>query len=1331
MNKIFNLELTKEHPIIKNHRIQGQFIFPGLAYIDMLYKLAEEGINLEYKDYSLKNLSIFNPLNVSADSPTKIKISFEKKKKDWAVKIERDNPGEQDNPFLYATAELSKGKINLDEHIDITAIKKSSKATVDIETAYMEAREANLIHSNLFKAKGNAYLTEESCLIDIRLDETAVDETQNFTFHPTLIDGAGAASILLLNQYRPDNIGKNDLFIPLSYEKFYSTNPLKDHCYVRINLSSIRYLNEIIVMDMDFFNPEGNNIAILKGITSKRIRYREQIKPGSKKKQQSKIENKIKTPDSDANEAKKSDKKMDVSDLEASLKRIFKKYLPGNINYIDIDTGFFELGLESSQLLMLVKDIEDTFEISVSPSLLFEYNNLKELGEHLKTEMGNKRDENDIKNIPDSRHSHTAMGNIILTTGSYEFYENEPYIYDHLVYEKPSLMGVTYPCLVLETYIKNNPDAYPVRLRNVQFFGGPVGLDKNEKVSVNVKFNEKNGRIDFKTTQYVNKTAAEKLSCTGDASGRVDAVFDPIDIDALIDRSKPIDMEKMGNYYSAFNDFTIGPMLQAIESLFEYDDNIHICKVNLTGKRKKGNVSSLIFDPLLLSSSYMIIFPGAINSVSIDKIAGNFFVPLTIENLTVYRPMTDTAYIVNKLRVEKQDFISFDAAFLTEAGDIIAEIINAAVTLVKSPAQLKNINPASSRSFSKNNEDTKIAIIGVSGRYPGARSVAEFWDNLKEGKDCITEIPVNRWNWQEYFDEKRNQPGKIYCKWGGFIEGVDEFDPLFFNILPREAEAMDPQERLFLECAYETLEDAGYTRESMCKDHRDLGGNVGVFVGVMYEEYQLYGAQAQAQGMMVALTGNPSSIANRVSYVLNFHGPSMAVDTMCSSALTALHLACRSIQNGECEAAIAGGVNVSIHPNKYLLLSQGNFASSKGRCESFGKGGDGYVPGEGVGAVILKPLSQAIKDGDHIYGVVRSSMLNAGGKTSGYSVPNPAAQGAVISMAFERAKIDPRKISYIEAHGTGTSLGDPIEINGLSRVFRKYTQDRQFCAIGSVKSNVGHLESAAGIAALTKVLLQLKHKKLVPSLHAKELNPNIDFEQSPFKVQRELTEWKGDYPRTAGISSFGAGGSNAHIIIEEYLDEKSNGYPGITRENPAVIVLSAKNKERLKEYAKELLSYIDREGYHDDNLADIAYTLQVGREGLDVRLGFTTSTINEMKEKLKAYINDLEGVAQLYRGNLRQNEDTFSFLRGLDKEIGEAIEKWIKGKDYNKVLELWVRGFAFDWNRLYDDKKPKRISLPTYPFAREKFWIKKVTADRSIIQQKPPEVVQDGNPFLM
>jgi len=264
---------------------------------------------------------------------------------------------------------------------------------------------------------------------------------------------------------------------------------------------------------------------------------------------------------------------------------------------------------------------------------------------------------------------------------------------------------------------------------------------------------------------------------------------------------------------------------------------------------------------------------------------------------------------------------------------------------------------------------------------------------------------------------------------------------------------------------------------------------------------------------------------------------------MCSSSLTAIHLACQNILDGSCEVAIAGGVNVSVHPNKYLALSQGQFAASDGRCRSFGEGGDGYVPGEGVGAVLLKPLAKAIKDGDQIHGVIKGSAINHGGKTNGYTVPNPVAQAQVVEQALKVAKVPARAISYVEAHGTGTSLGDPIEISGLSKAFGAQTTDTGYCAIGSAKSNIGHAESAAGIAGLTKVLLQMKHGTLVPSLHSQTLNPHIDFGTTPFVVQREVAAWSRptlnldgrsrEWPRIAGLSSFGAGGSNAHLVIEE------------------------------------------------------------------------------------------------------------------------------------------------------------------------------------------------------
>ncbi|HYK03298.1 MAG TPA: SDR family NAD(P)-dependent oxidoreductase [Thermoanaerobaculia bacterium] len=603
-------------------------------------------------------------------------------------------------------------------------------------------------------------------------------------------------------------------------------------------------------------------------------------------------------------------------------------------------------------------------------------------------------------------------------------------------------------------------------------------------------------------------------------------------------------------------------------------------------------------------------------------------------------------------------------------------------------------------------ESDPIAIIGLSGRYPEAVDVDAYWQNLRDGKDCITEVPKERWAWQAYFSEDRNATGHHLSKWGGFITGVDEFDPLFFNISPKEAKAIDPQERLFLQHAWMAIEDAGYTRASLqVPSADDLPGQVGVYVGVMYMEYQLFGAEAGAQGRRMGIPGSMASIANRVSYVLNLHGPSMTLDTMCSSSLTAIHLACQDLKLGRTSLAIAGGVNVSVHPNKYLVLSAGQFLSSDGHCQSFGEGGDGYIPGEGVGAVVLKRLSEAKRDGDHIYGVIRGSALNHGGKTNGYSVPNPLAQGSAIGRALAESYTDARHVSYIEAHGTGTKLGDPIEIAALNRAFQSYTQDTGFCLIGSAKSNIGHCESAAGIAGLTKVLLQMQHQQIVPSLHSAQLNPHIDFPASPFVVNQSLRPWEQPVidgvtlPRIAGLSSFGAGGSNAHLVIEEY--QAPVHQPMAFAQ--VVILLSARTAEQLQQKARELLAFLQPR-LNTIDLGSLAYTLQAGREAMDERFGLVVSSAEELVEKLQAFVAGEHEIEDAYRGQVKRDRETVS-LFGTDSDLQETVDKWLTGGKLAMLLELWVKGLAIDWRRLYGETTPPRISLPTYPFARERYWI--------------------------
>ncbi|MBS1159651.1 MAG: pksN [Proteobacteria bacterium] len=585
--------------------------------------------------------------------------------------------------------------------------------------------------------------------------------------------------------------------------------------------------------------------------------------------------------------------------------------------------------------------------------------------------------------------------------------------------------------------------------------------------------------------------------------------------------------------------------------------------------------------------------------------------------------------------------------------------------------------------------DEGIAIIGLAGRYPGANNLEEFWANLAAGHDAISEVPLSRWDHSRYYDPQRGVPGKTNSKWGGFIADHDCFDPLFFNMAPREAGYLDPQERLFLQCAWETLEDAGYTRASLGRATPPMSGaSVGVFVGVMYEEYQLYGAESTQRGEPLALSGSAASIANRVSYFCNFHGPSLAVDSMCSSSLAAIHLACESLRAGSCDVALAGGVNLTLHPNKYLALAQGRFTSSQGRCESFGEGGDGYVPGEGVGAALLKPLSRAVADGDRIYGVIRASALNHGGKTNGYAVPNPQAQTAVIERALARAQVDPEAISYIEAHGTGTRLGDPIEIAALTRAFRSRTEARGYCAIGSVKSNIGHAESAAGIAGLSKVLLQMQHGQLVPSLHSARLNPGIDFATTPFVVQQQLAPWPRPVggARLAGLSSFGAGGSNAHLLIEEYVAPLAAPLPAFSLANPGVFPFSARDERGLREVLRRMRQALAR--LDDAALPALANGLQAGREAFEQRLVLLATDRRSLLEGLDAQLLADGGLA----GRVHM-PPAFTLSLAQAGAVPALARQWAAGQPVDWA-GLWPAG-----------PRPRKISLPTYPFARQRCWI--------------------------
>ncbi|GHH93574.1 SDR family NAD(P)-dependent oxidoreductase [Streptomyces capillispiralis] len=591
--------------------------------------------------------------------------------------------------------------------------------------------------------------------------------------------------------------------------------------------------------------------------------------------------------------------------------------------------------------------------------------------------------------------------------------------------------------------------------------------------------------------------------------------------------------------------------------------------------------------------------------------------------------------------------------------------------------------------------DDAIAVIGLAGRYPGARDVSELWRMLAEGRHGIREIPADRWDKDRWFDRGDRRPGTSYGRWGGFLDDVARFDSLFFSVAPREARRMDPAERLFLEVAWSALEDAGYTRARLHHATRtDEGHAVGVFVGATGLAYGLVGAEEWGKGNPVPAYSMEFSLANRLSYFLDVHGPSLTVDTACSASLTALHLACESLRHGECRTAVVGGAHLNLHPMKYAMLAEQRMISPDGVCRAFGDGGNGFVPGEGVGAVVLKPLAAARADGDRIDAVIRATAISHGGRTNGYTVPSPRAHASVIGAALRRSGIDPSGIGYVEAHGTGTELGDPIEIEGLARVFGRATGELQYCALGSVKPNIGHAEAAAGIAGLTKILLQLRHRTLVPTLHSDPPNPRIDFAGTPFRLQHTAEPWHplpGHTLLRAALSSFGAGGANAHAVIEEYRDH-AGARPA--EGGDQLVVLSARTPDRLRAAAGRLARFLDGPESTGADLADIAHTLRTGREAFDHRAAFVVPTRERLREALTEYVATGTAHASGHAAPREPGRATAAVsVRPAAGSLHEAAARWVTGED-SALPEPGGR----------PGRSPRLVSLPAYPFDGPVHW---------------------------
>jgi acyl transferase domain-containing protein/NADP-dependent 3-hydroxy acid dehydrogenase YdfG/acyl carrier protein len=582
-----------------------------------------------------------------------------------------------------------------------------------------------------------------------------------------------------------------------------------------------------------------------------------------------------------------------------------------------------------------------------------------------------------------------------------------------------------------------------------------------------------------------------------------------------------------------------------------------------------------------------------------------------------------------------------------------------------------------------------VAIVGISCRLGSTDNTEELWKALVAGQNLVTEIPEERWKLEGFYDPDRNNKKTSYCKWGSFISDVYDFEPSFFKISPKEAKYMDPQQRVLLEESYKALEDAGYTYEML--DELECGA----IYGIMNNDHrENLGSKAENVDYGLLLSGNSNAILSaRISYLLNLKGPAFTLDTACSSSLVAMYLGCQAIQNGDANMMIIGGTTLFLAPEYYIQMCGLSMLSPRGMCSTFDQKADGFVPGEGVGVVILKSLDKAREDHDNIYGIIKGSGYNQDGATNGITSPSKESQRQLELNVYRRTGINPETISMVEAHGTGTKLGDPIEVEALKECYGEFTEKKNYCAIGSLKTYSGHTLAAAGVSSVIKVLLCMQHKQLVPSLHYETQNEFIDFENSPFYMPKKLQDWDvtGIGKRRAAISSFGFSGTNVHMIIEEPAENKKQS----VRHEHYFLPISAKTDQSLKKIIKQLILWLETYGT-DDILDDLQYTLIMRRNHFECRCAVIVDSV----ENAIAELNKIRDNLDSNRINI-DNADILS-----DAQFTDTISRnYLSEDDIRKIFETsavqYINGDEIDWTNYYDKRENVCLSIPTYSFNRQ------------------------------
>ncbi|WP_158615198.1 type I polyketide synthase [Legionella septentrionalis] len=612
------------------------------------------------------------------------------------------------------------------------------------------------------------------------------------------------------------------------------------------------------------------------------------------------------------------------------------------------------------------------------------------------------------------------------------------------------------------------------------------------------------------------------------------------------------------------------------------------------------------------------------------------------------------------------------------------------------------LNQSKHSSIDKEHHQDKIAIIGMAFRFPkGINDVESLWELLSKKHNVVGAMPVERF---------KDSP----LPWqAGYLNNVDGFDASFFNISPREAQLMDPQQRLLLQVIWQAIENAGYNPLVYSKLV------TGLFVGLSTYDYQELLRKENINSAYSVTGTSPAMMSNRISYWFDFTGPSETIDTACSSSLVALHHAITALQTKQCEQAVVGAANLLLAPSFFKAFEDAGMLSPSGSCKTFDREADGYVRGEGIIALCLKPLARAKEDGDSIYATIIASAVNHGGKANSLTAPNPQAQKRLIQAVYNQAKIPLHTVSYIETHGTGTVLGDPIELEALTLAFKEMSQEKpqySYCGLGTIKTNIGHLEAAAGLAGLVKVIVSMHYKQLPGIANFSELNPHINLQESSLYIVENTSTWPtveseqgSAHLRRAGISSFGFGGTNAHIVVEEFpqsiLSQPRNPY--------YLLVFSAKNKENLLVQINCFYKWLLQSDFNS-SIEEIAFTLGVGRHHFSHRCAFVINNIQALKHKIAYCLSNSQDYPQPFPGFFYEEAgaDNLAAMTEYNKlqeiilndleSVKNNEEKYLEY--INIIAQIYIQGATIDWEKFFSGRKLNRVHLPSYTFAEKRYW---------------------------